>query len=1002
MDQFRIDKSLFKNGNIESTHTTMGPIYKKRGNFNIPADKLDEFYDSYNKFVFEDSNYCYMTERPLKKKGILKFDFDILYKSENQLNERLFDQKQILFLVNIIQKEIQETLVSSSEEEFHLYLFLRPSPYCKKVERNEMNDKITYLIKDGIHIMCPNLFLDYKIHHYLRKKVLERCIECNIQELFHFENSYEDFVDESIIEKSGWLMFGSTKEGVKPYQLIGIYDKELSEVLFKNISKIDLVKILSIRKEIPEFTNINPKILEKIESNKLHFTPKRKSIENNYQQLNKRQAIQSIDVERNIVCNIPLQSKKNLATTKLVAILNPTRATNYNDWIQVGLCLHNIGNYFELWKSFSKQVFSIQELTDGEPDPDVSIEKWETILNEKQRAREIINSKYICGNESAWETYLFEVWENFKKKNEGSLQYGTLMYWAKNDNEKIFETLITSQMDKMIRESVLNPSHKKLASILFRKYQGQFICSDYEKCIWYEWSHHSWKRMDGNSTIRRKITGSCLDENSLIQDFERCKNKIVEEKLLNNPELIEKKILIEKLTSELQPKMEELIEFKTKYGHNASVPELQKTVKDLSNDLKTTKDEYDKIQREIRKLYIKPYDEVIQKMLETSTSIDNIVKEAKQEFYDENFNRKVNSNPFLFLFKNGVYDLEKNIFRNGYPEDYLSIENDNEQMEYKNFESFDVQEIQDVEKYFSKVIVDEEKRLFFLTLVASCLEGFNTNNIFPILTGSGSNAKSLTMNFIEECFGKYSGKLNPAFLTQKRNKSNSASPEYYNIVDCRIVSSEESDMTDELNTAIIKEITGNSKITSRTLFQSKMTTKTPQFIPFLICNDLPNIKSMDGGTWRRIVVISFDSKFVDDPTDKQYSHLSNVFQIDRSLKKKMSSWVQPFMFLLINKYYQIYVANGKNLVPPKSVRATTDKYKDENDILQAFIDIFIETTGNKTDCIKLKDLYNCLLIWFRDNFQGEKEPSMQTVKKYFETKFGNYDARGWIGKKLIV
>jgi phage/plasmid-associated DNA primase len=341
------------------------------------------------------------------------------------------------------------------------------------------------------------------------------------------------------------------------------------------------------------------------------------------------------------------------------------------------------------------------------------------------------------------------------------------------------------------------------------------------------------------------------------------------------------------------------------------------------------------------------------------------------------------------------------VFREGRPNDYITIESDREQIDYYEYDLDTDPIIAEIEEFFKKVLTDESKRVFFLTLIASCLEGGNINNIFPILTGSGSNSKSLTIGFIEDCFGMYSGKLNPAFLTQKRNKSNSASPEFYSILDCRIVSSEESDMSDELNTAIVKEITGNSKMTSRTLFQAKMTTKIPQFTPFLICNDLPNIKSMDGGTWRRIVVISFDSKFVDNPSDPKYSHLQNVFQVDRNLKKHMESWKEPFMYLLINKYYKMYIQNERNLCIPNCVRVFTDKYKDENDMLAPFIDAHIETTGNKSDVLKIKELYSRVLLWFRDNFQGEKEPTMTMVKKYFEQKYGNYDMKGWIGKRFI-
>jgi hypothetical protein len=75
---------------------------------------------------------------------------------------------------------------------------------------------------------------------------------------------------------------------------------------------------------------------------------------------------------------------------QLVKILDKKRAENFNDWIRLGWCLRNI--YIELledWDEFSKQS-----------------EKYES---------------KCCDN----------VW--FKMK-EGTLNMGTLHYWAKNDN----------------------------------------------------------------------------------------------------------------------------------------------------------------------------------------------------------------------------------------------------------------------------------------------------------------------------------------------------------------------------------------------------------------------------------------------------------------------------------------------------------------------------------------------------------------------------------------
>ena len=58
--------------------------------------------------------------------------------------------------------------------------------------------------------------------------------------------------------------------------------------------------------------------------------------------------------------------------------------------------------------------------------------------------------------------------------------------------------------------------------------------------------------------------------------------------------------------------------------------------------------------------------------LKNSTSKDHICREAKTLFHDKNFTFKENENDYLICFKNGVYDLLNGIFRDGYPEDYIT------------------------------------------------------------------------------------------------------------------------------------------------------------------------------------------------------------------------------------------------------------------------------------------------------------------------------------------
>ena len=69
---------------------------------------------------------------------------------------------------------------------------------------------------------------------------------------------------------------------------------------------------------------------------------------------------------------------------------------------------------------------------------------------------------------------------------------------------------------------------------------------------------------------------------------------------------------------------------------------------------------------------------------------------------------------------------------------------------------------------------------------------------------------------------------------------------------------------DNIYVGKLKQITGGDKLTTRGLFKETTEFK-PQFKIILMCNQLPKLQNQDGGTWRRIEVVDFISKFDNNP-----------------------------------------------------------------------------------------------------------------------------------------
>ena len=51
------------------------------------------------------------------------------------------------------------------------------------------------------------------------------------------------------------------------------------------------------------------------------------------------------------------------------------------------------------------------------------------------------------------------------------------------------------------------------------------------------------------------------------------------------------------------------------------------------------------------------------KTLKVHSKKKNIISECKEVFFDEDFQNKLDKNPYLVGFENGIYDIEKGEFR---------------------------------------------------------------------------------------------------------------------------------------------------------------------------------------------------------------------------------------------------------------------------------------------------------------------------------------------------
>ena len=376
--------------------------------------------------------------------------------------------------------------------------------------------------------------------------------------------------------------------------------------------------------------------------------------------------------------------------------------------------------------------------------------------------------------------------------------------------------------------------------------------------------------------------------------------------------------------------------------------------------------------------------------LKDSPFKENILKECRDLFYIEKFEEKLDSKCHLLGFDNGVYDLEADEFREGRPEDYISFTTGISYIDYDAKHPY----MKGVLNFLAKVFTKVDVRDYVMKVLASFMNGNIREERFHIWTGTGSNGKSKIIELFEFALGEYCCKFPITLLTQKRAASNAASSEVARAKGKRFACLQEPSEDEKLNIGLMKELTGGDKIMARALFKEPIEFK-PQFKMILTCNHLPNVPSDDGGTWRRIRVVEFTSRFKENPDPSN----PDEFLADTDLSSKFADWKEHFMALLI-QYYKKYKSEGIN--DPEDVMRCTKEYQKNNDCCMDFLEQEVEKDDRSF--MSVGDLHVKFGFWVKDNAPHLKPPNRNTFKSAVEKRLGKTigtgKAAGWKGYRF--
>lgn len=524
-----------------------------------------------------------------------------------------------------------------------------------------------------------------------------------------------------------------------------------------------------------------------------------------------------------------------------------------------------------------------------------------------------------------------KIWKRMRSNNYGM---ASLHYFARQDSPEVYQKFTESGMKRLVRDA-LEGSHTTVANLLMHMHRLRFKCASIKHNIWYEFKNHKWVMIDSAHSLRRLISTDIRNE---------------------------------------------LLKYQRNYLATEEVNARNKREADEFDDYDEAKRQKEQADKGVQ------ISKVIRK-LNDSTFKNGVIRECADIVKDENFLKNLDENHFLICFDNGVYDLGTGVFRDGFPDDCISLSTGYRYIEYDETDEYS----QEIEDFFNKIQPDPVMREYLITLMSTCLSGSISEECFYVFTGSGANGKSKLMELMKNTLGDYYKPMDIRLLTEKRSSSSSASPELADKKGVRACSFDEPKATDEINTGFMKIFTGGDEITARALFKDPIYFK-PQFKPFLLCNNTPRIHADDEGTWRRLKVVPFLSKFKKrgEASKKELKNgLSgkNFFWADDRLSEKLPDWKQMFMGRLL-KIYPTF--REKGLTHPKLVTQYTDAYRKKCDIFQDFMGDYLDKTGNVTDTLTLVSLHKNLRNWHKINSDG-RVPNIKEMREYMRQRIQEFN-----------
>lgn len=798
-------KSHKSEKNCEFTHTSM-----KGGSYYICNSHFDRFMDLYIMALSEGLNLSITEKHKIFSPIVIDLDFrSKIIDNPNMVH--LYNDQHIVSIINELYIACKEYLDIGVN--FEAYVLEKPPRIHKDY------------VKDGIHIIFPNIVTTSPFQYYLRERTFDKIGD--ILQNCKYTNCASDIYDIAAIEKNNWMMYGSQKpDEDNPWLVSKIVTIENDNVVLKNFTVGNkdfktLVPLLSIR-------------------NKCIVTKFIKEFDESAYIYNSNSDNNDVDADN------PINNQNYLKVVhdrdyiqNLVNLLAVKRADNRDDWMRVGWCLHNIDiDLFDVWDNFSKK-----------------------------------SSKYTIGEcEKLWKDMKFS-----------TLGIGTLIYWVKQDSPQEYTKLNSTTLYSFLMKS-LSQTNFDVACYIYQKYKHEYACVKVNsKMTCYRFFNHRWVVDDDFTSLYIKMS----------------------------------------------------VEVAEDYKTQAQYFELKAS---QTNDDQQSKDFLNK-----SKIF-----HAIHSDLKNTASKHKFMKECGTLFCkDISFFQNLDTNFDVIGFNNGVYDFTIETFRDGCPDDMIT---------FSTGYDFPKERKDDVVDYIIKFINDisssPDVASYLIKLLSYTCHGKKSNHSCNLnfWSGIGSNGKSLFKKLCMLTFGNYAYEPDPSIITCPKNDGSKPCPELASLKGKRFVALSEPENQQKLQVSLLKRMSGGDKIQARALYKDNIEFDL-QCILVILMNNKPSLNDFDNGICRRLSIVEFPYKFVENPV------LPNEKKMDMQLDdlfERNIEYRQQFMLLLLCYHHQY----RGSVTKPYEVIKDTEEYLADNNVIKTYMEHRINITNNNDNCISAQELYN--------------------------------------------